>query len=83
MRPLQKRGFVTASINYRLANDIVGFFQQFTFYTNTDSAYEVVLNATMDGKAAIRYFRKDFYENNNTYGIDPNQIWAGEASAQI
>lgn len=76
-----KRGFVTASINYRLANDIVGFFQQFTFYTNTDSAYEVVLNATMDGKAAIRYFRKDFYENNNTYGIDPNQIWAGGNSA--
>ncbi len=76
-----KRGYVTASINYRLASDIVGFLQQFTYYQDTESAYEVVLNATMDGKAAIRYFRKDFYENNNTYGIDPDQIWAGGNSA--
>ena len=53
-----KKGYVTASINYRLAGDIVGFIQQFTFYTDTESAYEVVLNAVMDGKAAIRYFRK-------------------------
>ena len=50
-----KRGYVTASINYRLANDIVGLFEQFTFYTNTESAYEVVLNAMMDGKAAVSY----------------------------
>ncbi len=76
-----KRGYVTASINYRLAGDIVGFLQQFTFYQNTNTAYEVVLSATMDGKAAIRYFRKDFFENNNSYGIDPNQIWAGGNSA--
>ena len=76
-----KRGYVTASINYRLANDIVGLFQQFTFYTNTESAYEVVLNAMMDGKAAVRYFRKDVAENGNMYGIDPDQIWAGGNSA--
>ena len=76
-----KRGYVTASINYRLANDIVGLFEQFTFYTNTESAYEVVLNAMMDGKAAVRYFRKDFAENGNSYGIDPDQIWAGGNSA--
>lgn len=76
-----KRGYVTASINYRLANDIVGLFEQFTFYTNTESAYEVVLNAMMDGKAAVRYFRKDVAENGNTYGIDSNQIWAGGNSA--
>jgi len=76
-----KKGYVTASINYRLAVDIVGWIQQFTFYTDTESAYEVVLNATMDGKAAIRYFRKDAAENNNTYGIDVNQIWGGGNSA--
>ena len=61
-----KRGYVTASINYRLAGDVLGFWQQFTYYQNTNTAYEVVLSATMDGKAAIRYFRKDFVENNNT-----------------
>ena len=76
-----KRGYVTASINYRLSGDLLGFWQQFTYYQNTNTAYEVVLSATMDGKAAIRYFRKDFVENNNTYGIDPNQIWAGGNSA--
>jgi len=76
-----KRGYVTASINYRLAADIVGFLQSFIFYTDTQMAYDVVLNATMDGKAAIRYFRKDFFENGNIYGIDPNQIWAGGNSA--
>tara|TARA_B100002052_G_scaffold298521_1_gene332274 strand:+ start:576 stop:1703 length:1128 start_codon:yes stop_codon:yes gene_type:complete len=76
-----RKGYVTASINYRLAADIVGFFAQFTYYTNTQSAYEVVLNAVMDGKAAIRYFRKDIAENGNNYGIDPNQIWGGGNSA--
>jgi len=76
-----KKGYVTASINYRLAGDIVGFLQSFTFYTDTESAYEVVLNAVMDGKAAIRYFRKNVVENNNTYGIDVNQIWGGGNSA--
>lgn len=76
-----KRGYVTASINYRLAADVVGLFNSFIFYTDTQMAYEVVLNAVMDGKAAIRYFRKDVAENGNTYGIDPDQIWAGGNSA--
>jgi len=76
-----KRGYVTASINYRLAGDLLGFLQSFTFYTDTEDAYNVVLNAVMDGKAAIRYFRKDFAENGNTYGIDSNQIWGGGNSA--
>ena len=48
---------------------------------DTQSAYEVVLNAVMDGKAAIRYFRKDVVENGNSYGIDSNQIWGGGNSA--
>ena len=76
-----KRGYVTASINYKLAGDIVGFLQSFTYYTDTESAYEVVLNAVSDGKAAVRYFRKDVAENGNTFGIDQNQIWAGGNSA--
>jgi len=76
-----KRGYVTASINYRLSGDFFGILEQFTFYTSTENAYEVVLNAMMDGKAAVRYFRKDVAENGNTYGIDPAQIWAGGNSA--
>ncbi|MBJ04545.1 MAG: hypothetical protein CMP65_01410 [Flavobacteriales bacterium] len=76
-----KRGYVTASINYRLAAESVGFFQSFTFYTNTEDAYDVVLKAVMDGKAAVRYFRKNHAESNNQYGIDPAQIWGGGNSA--
>jgi len=76
-----KRGYVTASINYRLAADIVGGLLPMFFYTNTQDAYDVVLNAVMDGKAAIRYFRKDVAENGNSYGIDSNQIWGGGNSA--
>ena len=76
-----KRGYVTASINYRLSGDFFGLLEQFTFYTSTENAYEVVLNSMMDGKAAVRYFRKDVAENSNTYGIDPEQIWAGGNSA--
>ena len=76
-----KKGYVTASINYRLAGDILSFFEALTFYTDTENAYEVVLNAVMDGKAAIRYFRKDIAENGNTYGIDENKIWGGGNSA--
>jgi len=76
-----KKGYVTASINYRLAADIVDGFLPMFFYTNTEDAYAVVLNAVMDGKAAIRYFRKDIAENGNTYGIDENQIWGGGNSA--
>jgi len=71
-----KKGYVTASVNYRLVSLInIG-----SFLTNYDEQYEEVLKATVDVKAAIRYFRKDF-SNGDTYGIDPNTIFAGGTSA--
>tara|TARA_B100000579_G_C22841450_1_gene861816 strand:- start:2179 stop:3291 length:1113 start_codon:yes stop_codon:yes gene_type:complete len=80
-----KRGYVTASINYRLAADLyegpLAFIFSTTFYTDTEDAYNVVLKAVMDGKAAVRYFRKNHAEANNTHGIDPDQIWGGGNSA--
>ena len=61
-----KKGYVTASVNYRLVSLInIG-----SFLTNHDEQYEEVLKATVDIKAAIRYFRKEF-ANGDTYGIDP------------
>jgi len=71
-----KKGYVTASVNYRLVSllDIV------SFLANHDEQYEEVLKATVDIKAAIRYFRKDF-ANGDTYGIDPNTIFVGGTSA--
>ena len=69
-----KRGYVTASLNYRLAIDII------SFLTSNEMQYETVLKAVSDAKAAVRYFRKDF-ANGDTYGIDPNTIFAGGYSA--
>ena len=71
-----KKGYVTASINYRL----VSLINIASFLSNNDEQYEAVLKATLDIKAAIRYFRKDF-TNGNTYGIDSNTIFIGGTSA--
>ncbi len=67
-----KRGYVTAAINYRLAN----------FWDMLDSSkvIETVLKAISDGKSAIRFFRKDA-ATTNTYKINPNWIFAGGNSA--
>lgn len=63
-----KRGYVTASIDYRLGVEKPG--------TNKDVA-EAMYRAQQDGKAAIRFFRK-YAEK---YGIDPDQIFITGSSA--
>ena len=69
---MAKMGYVVASINYRLGFPI----------TNMQAgATAAVMRGTQDMKAAIRYFRKDVAENNNQYGIDPNEIYAAGVSA--
>ena len=67
-----KRGYVTASIDYRLGTitDMLG----------ASTAYDVVIKAISDGKAAIRYFRKDAADSNK-YKINPNLIFGGGNSA--
>tara|TARA_B100000795_G_scaffold56469_1_gene37304 strand:- start:132 stop:1241 length:1110 start_codon:yes stop_codon:yes gene_type:complete len=69
---MAKRGYVTASLNYRLSD--------FSFIFSQEIQYETVLNAVSDVKSAIRYFRKDF-SNGNTSGINPNTIFVGGYSA--
>lgn len=66
-----KRGYVTATINYRLG---IGF------PINQANAKKAVWRATQDMKAAVRFFRKDA-ATTNTYMIDPNMIIAGGTSA--
>jgi lysophospholipase L1-like esterase len=63
-----KRGYVTATIDYRLGVGKEG--------TNKDY-YEAMYRAQQDGKAAIRFFRK----NAALYGIDTNQIFITGSSA--
>jgi len=54
---MAKKGYVTASLNYRLANPI-------SFISSNTVQYETVLKAVSDAKSAIRYFRKDFDNGN-------------------
>ena len=71
-----KMGYVTASMSYRLGMNGIPF-------PGPDSvdATETVIRAVHDARAAIRFFKKDFAENGNTYGIDTNNIFFGGVSA--
>lgn len=69
-----KKGYVTASANYRLSSDA----QVFALYQ--EEQYTTVLKAVSDIKGAIRYFRKSI-ANGNPYGIDGNTIFIGGSSA--
>jgi len=65
---LGKKGFVVASIDYRLG----------IAPTNTNKDYhEAMYRAQQDARAAIRFFRK----NASKYGIDENQIFLSGSSA--
>ena len=67
-----KRGYVVASISYRLMTilDLI----------ISSTTLNGVAEALSDGKAAVRYFRKSVVEGNE-YNIDPNQIYFGGNSA--
>jgi len=66
-----KRGYVTASIYYRLGMG---------FPINQANAQKAVWRAVQDMKAAVRFFRKDA-ATTNTYKIDPNYVFVGGYSA--
>ena len=69
---LAKKGYVAATIDYRL----------FDFGIPVDSAQmlDVVVKAAGDMKAAIRFLREDA-ATDNQFGIDPNFIFVGGISA--
>lgn len=66
-----QRGFVTASISYRLLDVPL---------TDPSIMTNEVVMAIGDMKAAIRYFREDA-ATENTYMVDPDFIFAGGISA--
>lgn len=72
-----KKGYVTASISYRLGMDnllsITG--------PSEGDASEAVFRATQDARAAVRFFRKSVAEEGNPYGIDPENIYLVGSSA--
>jgi para-nitrobenzyl esterase len=65
-----KKGFVCASINYRLGMNSV----------DSTNAIYAVIRAVQDVKAAVRFFRKD-RAITNTYKIDTANIFIGGSSA--
>jgi len=62
-----KRGFVTATMDYRLGMNI----------NNPELSKRAVYRALQDGRSAVRYFRKNLDKHN----IDPNQIYLSGHSA--
>lgn len=68
-------GYVTVSISYRLLTADANVL----FNPGPEFKKEVV-RAIHDMKAAVRYIRKS-YDNNNPYGINPNIIIVGGVSA--
>jgi para-nitrobenzyl esterase len=70
-----RRGYVTASIDYRLTT--IG-----VMLTAADSLQQIdaVMKAVSDGKAAVRYFVQDA-ATTNTYKVDSNSIFVGGNSA--
>lgn len=71
---LAKRGFVVASIQYRLGVNI------FSGNTLEKEFSHAVWRATQDGRAAIRWFRRNAVDT-NTFSIDTNNIFTGGVSA--
>ena len=66
-----KKGFVCASINYRLG---------IAFPFNQTNSTKAVLRAVQDAKAAVRFFYKD-RATTDTYKIDTTQIFIAGSSA--
>lgn len=63
------RGYVCATINYRLGFNILG--------EDEEEMLKAVIRAVQDARAAVRFFRK----NAAIYKVDTNQIFIGGTSA--
>ncbi|TXB66872.1 T9SS type A sorting domain-containing protein [Vicingus serpentipes] len=70
---MAKKGYVCASINYRLATSAFSLIAE-------ETTAKVVLMAIQDGRAAIRFFKQDA-ATTNTYKVNPEQIFIGGTSA--
>ncbi|MEO6453868.1 MAG: T9SS type A sorting domain-containing protein [Ginsengibacter sp.] len=75
---LAKKGYATASIDYRLIHPSVGNY--FVVGGSTALLIDEVIKASADMKAAIRYFKRDA-ATTKTFKIDTTKIIIGGASA--
>ena len=68
------KGYVTASINYRLYSFANGF-------PDSIKITRTIIQAVQDMKASIRYFKKSAKVDGNPYKVDTNNIIIGGVSA--
>ncbi len=71
-KQLARRGFVAASVDYRLGWNPLAETQPERALGLIQAAYR----GLQDGRTAIRYFRKSVAEDGNPYGIDDTKITA-------
>jgi len=69
-----RKGYVAIAIDYRLESGIENL-------SNSEKMVKALVRAVHDGKAAIRYLRKNAIDGNNDYGVDPDQIYFAGISA--
>lgn len=68
-----QRGYVCATINYRLAPSVISLYDSL-------QDFKYMVWAMSDMKAAIRYFKKE-YSTTNNWQIDTGRIYIGGSSA--
>ncbi len=65
-----RMGYVAASVDYRLGWNPTSELQPVRVLTLIQAAYRGV----QDARTAIRFFKKDFVENGNSFGVDTSRI---------
>lgn len=80
-RDMARKGYVTASINYRLQRTVVPEIDPILEFADKENWYKAITRGMHDIKAAIRFMKREVAENGNPYGIDTNNITLYGSSA--
>jgi hypothetical protein len=72
-----RRGYVAVSFDYRLGWSATSSDQ----ITRTKTIIQAVYRAMQDAKSLVRYFKNDFANNSNSYGIDTGKIVIGGSNS--
>ncbi len=78
---LARRGFTAAAITYRLGWNPLAASQ----IELAGGLIQAIYRGVQDGRTAIRFFRKNYEEENNEFHIDPNRItvWGNGTGALL
>jgi acetyl esterase/lipase len=79
-RAFAKKGYVTATIDYRLVPAGANGINYALVFNSRARLADQLVRASSDMKAAIRFFRRDA-ATTNTYRVDPNRIFVAGYSA--